>query len=39
MAETKYQVPVIQTNYAKILVQMFSDYGLDLHQLLKDSGL
>ena len=39
MAEVNYQVPVIQTNYAKILVQMFSDYGLNLHQLLEDSGL
>ncbi|MGF1800800.1 AraC family transcriptional regulator [Vibrio gigantis] len=39
MAANPYQVPVIQTSYAKILVQIFSDYGLDLHLLLKDSGL
>jgi len=39
MTSSHYQVPVIQTNYAKILVQVFSDYGLDLHLLLKDSGL
>ncbi|MFL7013711.1 AraC family transcriptional regulator, partial [Enterovibrio norvegicus] len=39
MVDATYQVPVIQTNYAKILVQVFTDYGLDLHKLLKDSGL
>lgn len=39
MANSPYQVPVIQTSYAKILVQMFTDYGLDLHRLLEDSGL
>ncbi|WP_286299907.1 helix-turn-helix domain-containing protein [Vibrio apostichopi] len=39
MAPNPYQVPVIQTSYAKILVQIFTDYGLNLHELLKDSGL
>jgi AraC-like DNA-binding protein len=39
MVDSSYQVPVIQTNYAKILVQMFSEHGLDLHQLLEESGL
>lgn len=39
MASESYQVPVIQTNYAKILVRVFSDYGLDVHKLLDDSGL
>ena len=39
MANSSYQVPVIQTSYAKILVQIFTDYGLDLHKLLEDSGL
>ena len=39
MVDITYQVPVIQTKYAKILVQVFSDHGFDLHKLLKDSGL
>ncbi|CAH7231514.1 AraC family transcriptional regulator [Vibrio chagasii] len=39
MANSPYQVPVIQTSYAKILVQIFTDHGLDLHKLLEDSGL
>ncbi|MEZ8798039.1 helix-turn-helix domain-containing protein [Vibrio cyclitrophicus] len=39
MATRSYQVPVIQTSYAKILVQVFTDYGLDLYKLLQDSGL
>lgn len=39
MTTDSYQVPVIKTNYAKILVSVFSDYGLDVHKLLSDSGL
>ncbi|MFA0568044.1 AraC family transcriptional regulator, partial [Vibrio gallaecicus] len=39
MKNNAYEVPVIQTDYAKILVQVFSEYGFDLHQLLIDSGL
>ncbi|NOH98258.1 helix-turn-helix transcriptional regulator [Vibrio sp. 99-70-13A1] len=39
MKNNAYEVPVIQTDYAKILVQVFSEYGFDLHQLLMESGL
>lgn len=39
MVSSSYQVPVTQTNYAKILVEVFTEYDLDIHQLLKDSGL
>ncbi len=34
-----YQVPVIQTSYAKILVQIFTDHGPDSHKLLEDLRL
>ncbi|MGR5231566.1 helix-turn-helix domain-containing protein [Vibrio rotiferianus] len=32
-------LPVIQTNYARILVEVFADYGLDKHKLLRDADL
>ncbi|MPW36106.1 AraC family transcriptional regulator [Vibrio sp. B1Z05] len=39
MSSTAFNVPVLQTNYAKILVEVCSEYGVDLHKLLEDSGL
>lgn len=39
MANGKFDIPVIQTNYAKVLVKVCTDFGLDLHQLLEDAGL
>ncbi|MCK6264463.1 AraC family transcriptional regulator [Vibrio sp. ZSDE26] len=39
MASQDFKIPVIQTNYAKILVQVCTDFGLDLHKLLEESGL
>ncbi|MGY3571332.1 helix-turn-helix domain-containing protein [Vibrio paucivorans] len=39
MSSDSFQVPVIQTNYAKILVEIFSEYGFDVHKLLNESGL
>ncbi len=39
MVPGNHQVPVIQTGYAKILVTVFSDFGLNLQKLLNDSGL
>lgn len=37
--QKQFQVPVLQTNYAKILVEVCTEYGLDLHQILEQSGL
>ncbi|WP_295898699.1 AraC family transcriptional regulator [uncultured Vibrio sp.] len=39
MDSPEFKIPVIQTNYAKVLVQVCSDFGLDLHKLLEESGL
>ncbi len=39
MTETAFQVPVIQTRYAKILVEVFSDYGISTQTILEDAGL
>ncbi|MEZ8862917.1 helix-turn-helix domain-containing protein [Vibrio sp. 10N.247.311.51] len=39
MTKVTYPTPVIKTNYAKILIQLFSDYGLDTHQLIEESFL
>ncbi|GAD80788.1 helix-turn-helix transcriptional regulator [Vibrio ezurae] len=39
MVSSTFNVPVLQTNYAKILVEVCTEYGIDLHQLLEDSGL
>ncbi|MGF1755740.1 AraC family transcriptional regulator [Vibrio makurazakiensis] len=30
---------MIRTGYTKIIIEVFSSYGLDVHELLKDSGL
>ncbi|MDN3683000.1 AraC family transcriptional regulator [Vibrio tapetis subsp. quintayensis] len=39
MILSSYKVPVMQTGYAKILVTVFSEYGLNLQKLLNDAGL
>ncbi|MET2853500.1 AraC family transcriptional regulator [Vibrio owensii] len=39
MPNQTFHLPVIQTNYARILVEVFADYGLDKHKLLSDAGL
>ncbi|WP_221073146.1 helix-turn-helix domain-containing protein [Vibrio alfacsensis] len=39
MPNQTFHLPVVQTNYARILVEVFADYGLDKHKLLHDSGL
>ncbi|PMJ91718.1 AraC family transcriptional regulator [Vibrio sp. 10N.261.55.A7] len=39
MSAHEFKIPVIQTNYARVLVQVCSDFGLDLHKLLEESGL
>ncbi|MGR5134548.1 helix-turn-helix transcriptional regulator [Vibrio alfacsensis] len=39
MTNATYHVPVVQTHYARILVEVFSDYGLNKHELLSDAGL
>lgn len=39
MTKVTYATSVIKTKYAKILIQIFSDYGLDTHRLIEDSFL
>lgn len=39
MGKREFDIPVIHTNYAKVLVQVCTEFGLDLHQLLEDAGL
>lgn len=39
MDSPDFEIPVIQTNYARIIVQVCTDFGLDLHKLLEESGL
>lgn len=39
MAKTRKQIPVIQTQYAKIFVELFTQNGYDIHKILQDSDL
>ncbi|WP_261836452.1 helix-turn-helix domain-containing protein [Vibrio ishigakensis] len=39
MPKKRKQVPVIQTQYAKIFVELFAENGFDVHQLLRDADL
>lgn len=39
MTKVTYATHVIKTKYVKILIQIFSDYGLDTHRLIEDSFL
>ncbi|WP_261818094.1 helix-turn-helix domain-containing protein [Vibrio gallicus] len=39
MPQKTKHIPVIQTQYARIFVELFAKHGFDLHQLLRDSEL
>lgn len=39
MTTSPFQVPVVQTRYAKVLVEVFSDYGLNVQSVLEEAGL